>query len=166
MLINDEKALTEDQILKGFIELIKENGAVKFDSNDIRLSDRSVIDFTYRRITGRKLLAVLDNYDNGLIIENENISFSKYGGNLTYSYASGKKQSELDVINQFIELVKQNKKIIFNNSNPSSSPLIDNFMKETDLTDIDFGFLLEEYNDLIRKDILLIERDNVRRYFI
>lgn len=164
-MINDEKSLTDDQIVKKFSDLVKENGEVKFDINDpVRLSDRCIKNFIYRRFSGRRLYKILDRSDTDMYLEKENISIKRNGGYITFSYASGKKQIEFNIIKQFIELVKQNKKIIFKNSDPGSSALIDNFMKENNLTEIDFGFLLEEYRDLIRKDIYLIERNDIRRY--
>lgn len=164
MFINEEKALTDEQIVKEFSELAKEYGEVKFNKDDLLLSDRSVINFTYRRFNGRKLYKILNSYDTEMFLEKENINVKRNGGFMIYAYASGKKQTEINIIKQFIELVKQNKKITLNPSHPSSSPLVANLMQENNLSDIDLGFLLNEYNKLIREDILLIERENIRRY--
>ncbi|MGG4155865.1 hypothetical protein [Bacillus muralis] len=164
MFINEENPLTDEQIVKEFSELVKEHGEVKFNKDDLLLSDRSVINFTYRRFSGRKLYKILDRFDNEMYLEKEGINIKRNVGFLVYSYASGKKQTELNIIKQFIELVKQNKKITLNPSHPSSSPLVANLMQENNLSDIDLGFLLNEYNKLIREDILLIERENIRRY--
>ncbi|PLR69100.1 hypothetical protein [Bacillus sp. UMB0893] len=167
MFINDAKALSDDQILKEFAELVKENGEVKINTADpVQLSDRCIKDFTYHRMTGRKLTRLLDRSDTEMYLEKENISVKNISGYMEFSFESGKKQNEQKVINQFISLVKQNKKITLYPSHPSSSPLVSDLMKKNSLDDISFGFLLEEYRDLIRKDIYLIERNGIRRYSI
>ncbi|MCM3704811.1 hypothetical protein M3205_03645 [Cytobacillus firmus] len=164
MLIND-KPLTDNQIIKEFLELVKENGEVKFNINDpVRLSDYCIKEFTYQRVSGSHLYKILDRYETESYLTKENICIKRNGGYIIFSYVSGKKQTEENIIKQFIKLVQKSKKITLNPSHPSSSPKVANLMQENNLSDIDFGYMLNEYNDLIRKNLLVIERDNIRRF--
>ncbi|MGE6719543.1 hypothetical protein ACQKGD_19585 [Peribacillus frigoritolerans] len=107
MFINEENPLKDEQIVKEFSELVKEHGEVKFNKDDLLLSDHSVINFTYRRFSGSKLFKILDRFDNEMYLEKEGINIKRNVGFLVYSYASGKKQTELNIIKQFIELVNR-----------------------------------------------------------
>jgi hypothetical protein len=164
MFVDDEKALNDEQIIKMFVKLVQENGEVRLNKNDLLLSDRCVIDFTRRRFSGRKLYLLLDSSANEKHLQKGNISIKRSGGYIIFSYASGQAQKEADAISHFIDLVKQKKEIKLNPSRPSSSPEVAKLMQESNLSDIDFGYMLDEYNELIRIDLLVSERANMRIY--